>query len=109
MKWISVKEKLPEQNTKVFVFDPDLPHQKYHLNITVASWSDSYCFSCKKRKVFDNQTRSYFFENEFCTDHGKIIWNCSFNGEIVHPTHWMPFFETPHQEVGCENCEKCGK
>lgn len=102
---------MPEERTKVIVFDKYLQNSTYHRNITVASFGKFYCFSCKKRCVIDKDTNSYFFENDLCTDHDKIVWTCSFTNINVNPSHWMPFIPTPHpihdSKKSHDCCQEC--
>ena len=76
MKWISVKERLPEYQERVLVHEEVKPEWE-NLSVTIG-----YLNTTTKGKSFET--------NEWYSDN---------NYQSIDVTHWMPLPEPPNKEI----------
>ena len=73
MKWISVKERLPEKNSLVVILHEDEMNLNYR----------------KPPVYFGKHNGQYWLET---LDHSDVAWN-----GMCNITHWMPLPEAPKE------------
>lgn len=85
MEWISVKDKLPDEEQEVLLYTEEI---------------ESYGRYGKRKKIYHNVYRGYFDGEEWITIycHGcEYIFkmNEKYQNEHIEVTHWMPLPEPP--------------
>lgn len=88
-EWISVKDRLPEDDQEVILCTREI---------------ETYGRHCEKKKIYRNIYCGYFDGYEWLTSycHGcEYIFrmNEKYPKETIEVTHWMPLHEPPGEEV----------
>ena len=97
MKWISVKDKLPEENKYVLIYVPNKPWRDSEDNIGLFFRVAKFIKGISKEER--KKTGNIYYR--FCDEHGNKLkpyaWDefgtsCHFGQDV---THWMPLPEAP--------------
>lgn len=81
MKWISVKDRLPDKYIDILVFDG--------INIYTASYKEGY----ETSNLFDINKGIFFYSNAF----GEYIGGHECDEWAIPVTHWMPLPKPPKE------------
>jgi hypothetical protein len=92
MKWISLKEKRPEERQKILVFGElvnDGSQWPLHHHNPI---HDNY-YLCEYRSLGCNREFSTLYWKDKCGNKGY----CDGDGYVVHVSHWIPLPDKPEQ------------